>query len=509
MRCKQCDYPLWNLKARQCPECGVAFVPADYEFVINSVRFCCPHCDQPYYGIGDKGHLVPTEFNCVKCAHPVAMNQMVLRPAEGVEERQTQADHMPWLMRQQIGWWLGWIRTIGYSMVRPHLLMRATPLETSVGQAWWYATVTCLLVFFCGIGLPLMGIGVIMIAQGDRDAFGAFIAGPITTVCFTGLFLLGALVWGLVAHGLLKISGGASHSLGRTYSAILYSIGANAPLALPAIGPYCGLWVMWIWWSVSAIFMVSEGQKVHGGRAAFAVLAFPIILILLLSSGYVVAFYALMNMVGTRTQMANASPAVGETSAIVQAIVQHAVLHNGQGPRHALELVQDQTFGVSNFKAADSLTDVENISVGETSLDELEYLPPNKLALTIADEADALPDDVVAHRLGDFVFTYHGVDLSAPNPQLWIVMYSPDPDSNTGPGPSRPIVGFADGTARALPGRMANELRAQNALRAQFSLPPLPDPATVTHRKPARARNAGNGSAAPSARSDESGDEEN
>src|SRR5437870_10981399 len=108
MHCKTCDYPLWNLKARQCPECGTPFLPSQFNFVINSVRFCCPHCDQTYYGTGERGHLVPSSFVCVNCARPIAMDEMVLRPAEGVSEQQTQTDRMPWLERAQRGWIKAW-----------------------------------------------------------------------------------------------------------------------------------------------------------------------------------------------------------------------------------------------------------------------------------------------------------------------------------------------------------------------------------------------------------------
>ena len=67
MRCKQCDYRLWNLTARRCPECGTPFLPSEFEFVPNSVQFCCPHCGQAYYGTDAKGHLVPPAFTCGRC----------------------------------------------------------------------------------------------------------------------------------------------------------------------------------------------------------------------------------------------------------------------------------------------------------------------------------------------------------------------------------------------------------------------------------------------------------
>ena len=67
MRCKTCDYQLWNLRSRQCPECGTAFRVSDYDFVPNSVQFCCPHCNQIYYGTSARGQLVPPAFTCVSC----------------------------------------------------------------------------------------------------------------------------------------------------------------------------------------------------------------------------------------------------------------------------------------------------------------------------------------------------------------------------------------------------------------------------------------------------------
>ncbi len=48
------------------------------------------------------------------------------------------------------------------------------------------------------------------------------------------------------------------------------------------------------------------------------------------------------------------------------------------------------------------------------------------------------------------------------------------------------VVGLADGSTSAFP---LLAISAQNALRAKYKLPPLPDPATVTHAKPAVAGN--------------------
>ena len=72
------------LISRSCPECGVPFRPSDFEFAINSVQFCCPHCSQSYYGTGQRGHLVPVEFDCAACGRHIHMDDMALLPTEGV-----------------------------------------------------------------------------------------------------------------------------------------------------------------------------------------------------------------------------------------------------------------------------------------------------------------------------------------------------------------------------------------------------------------------------------------
>src|SRR5688572_13451876 len=99
MRCTTCQYPLWNLPGRQCPECGTPFLPSEFTFVPNSVRFCCPGCGQDYYGTGPGGHLEPEQYDCVRCGRPVSMNEMVLLPTAGVEEKQTEVEVVPWLDR--------------------------------------------------------------------------------------------------------------------------------------------------------------------------------------------------------------------------------------------------------------------------------------------------------------------------------------------------------------------------------------------------------------------------
>ncbi len=107
MQCRNCEYRLWGVKGRECPECGTPFAPSQYEFVPNSIRFCCPHCNQEYYGTGPQGHLEPAEFVCVQCGQAVGMDDMVLFPATGLDEEQTRVEPLPWLNRGKIGFLRG------------------------------------------------------------------------------------------------------------------------------------------------------------------------------------------------------------------------------------------------------------------------------------------------------------------------------------------------------------------------------------------------------------------
>jgi hypothetical protein len=101
----------------------------------------------------------------------------------------------------------------------------------------------------------------------------------------------------------------------------------------------------------------------------------------------------------------------------------------------------------------------------------------------------ALPAGVVAHRLGDYVFTYHGIDPKTDDAGLWLVIASPDPGAN-GMLLQGEVFAYqaqlADGSVLTInavdwPGALAG----QNALRAQAGLAPIPDPQTVTHSAPA------------------------
>ena len=157
MRCRNCDYPLWNLPARACPECGDPFAPSEFEFKPGAVKYCCPDCQQEYYGTSRKGHLRPSSFECVQCKRQLEMDEMVLLPAEGWDERVVVSHSAPWT-RQDIGHVRRWFATVGWSYVRPGDLIAGIPVDKGLGQSWAFMTITQLLVGLIGFALPIVVI---------------------------------------------------------------------------------------------------------------------------------------------------------------------------------------------------------------------------------------------------------------------------------------------------------------------------------------------------------------
>ena len=501
MRCRNCDYPLWNLTTSICPECGVVFAPSEFEFVPNSVRFCCPHCQQGYYGTDPKGHLLPQRFACVTCGQHIHMDEMVLLPAEGIAEARTKPDANPWLERKERGFFKAWIATVGKSLAGQAAMMRGLGDQVRPGEAWRFALLILLVWLGIGVALPIFGVAVIASTGSAHRASAAIGTAAGVTLGLAGVWFILVVLWGLSTHGLLHVTGGAQHTIGRTFEAILYSSGVTFPMAVPFFGVYCGSTFVTIWWIVSAILMIVYGQKVHGGRATFATLAFPGVVFLLIVAGYI----GLISFSITQTRAMGPggtfSTGVSATYRLTSDVVDYSMTHNGQGPQHAILLLQPATGAgtpdvvarntpAGDFVDAASLTMMGYVPVADMMLDDFVYqLSAQEQAATVQDVLASMPENVIAHRFGDHVFTYHGADLSATDNLLWVVVMLPDPDVNSPLQAWQPIkVGLANQSVNTFQFRdLAMKTQRQNVHRESIGLPPLPDLTTVTHDAPAVA----------------------
>lgn len=299
--------------------------------------------------------------------------------------------------------------------------------------------------------------------------------------------MLVIVLWGLGTHFLMKLGGEPSYGIGRTFEALCYSSGANAFTAVQCLGPYFSF-VGWIWWMISAVFTVKEGQRVSGGRAAFAVLTPPLTVLALAVAGLVL-FISIVSSQVSAMAKAIPTPTTATAASVTAAVRAWGQANGGTGPAHAIQLVMVGHLTSADFVDATTVTWEENVPIGDTTLDQWDGLTPEQQATEVQAAVAALPADVVAHRVGDYVFTYHGIDLNNPaSGQLWIVIFSPDPGANTQTTPLWYSVGFADGTTLPIQASVfPMSLQMQNILRQQQGLPPLPDPATVTHESPAPA----------------------
>lgn len=492
MRCKTCEYRLWNLPARRCPECGTPFKPSDYEFTINSVQFCCPHCGQPYYGTGERGHLVPVEFDCVGCGRHIHMDEMVLLPTEGVEENQTRIENAPWLERAQWGRVRAWLSTVGMALIRPGRLMDMLPEENATGQAIIFGVVTTLLVIAVGLA-PFFAFPLLFMSFGLGGVGGW--TGLVSILFMMGSFLVMialaiamVFLWGLIIHGLLRITGATAGGLGRTYQAVFYGTGANVGSALPCMGIYVG----WIWYVISTAIMVKSRQRVSGLRAAFATAAFPVSFLVAIIGFYVWFFLSVIPGIppagpAAGFPFAATMPAGQMNRTVLDAILIYAGDHDGAGPDHAAELVARGYLHASDLVLPGSQTKADQIVIGETTLVGLESMRREPARKEARAASAKLPPNTVAHRLGDWVFTCHGVTLNPPpDGRIWLVVQCLDPDANAGAFSSDVIAWCADGTMVVLPdSELAAGLRDQNSLRRRLGLSRLPDPRQVTHGRPA------------------------
>ncbi|MCK4873605.1 MAG: hypothetical protein KAS72_12860 [Phycisphaerales bacterium] len=175
-----------------------------------------------------------------------------------------------------------------------------------------------------------------------------------------------------------------------------------------------------------------------------------------------------------------------QTQLVVANILAHTRNNAGRAPEHAL---QHADGGSLHFLTWDSSTTPAAVPVPGGDLATFDDLDESQQAAAAQAAAQALPQGTIAHRVGDYVFTYHGIDFTAANPGLWVVIQSPDPGRNARPAIGTAVyVGCVDGVVLPIQGsRFETALVKQNALRAAAGLAPLPDPHSVTHQAPAVA----------------------
>ena len=185
---------------------------------------------------------------------------------------------VPWLEPGDRGRIASWLATIRMALLAPGGLIRGVAANSRFEAAFGFAVATTVAIYLVSLvpSAALMALWWVLTGGVEINtrflALSGFMAILAVPAAFIGMILY-LLLWGVVTHAVLRVTGKTEFGLRRTYQATMYSSGANALAAIPLLGTSLG----WIWWMASAVTMVKEGQKVHPARATFAVLTLPVV----------------------------------------------------------------------------------------------------------------------------------------------------------------------------------------------------------------------------------------
>ncbi len=274
MRCRGCEYELWNMKPGTCPECGRKWQFDEFRFHPLAAQFLCPHCDHAYGGTDNQGLPTPRAFICSGCSEPIDLDQMRALPAPNTDGSTAMDDEFPWRDIERLGKWRAFWRTVGLSMSNPTRVGRMLPERSSFRSALIFSllcgTITIVssaspIVFMIGFSNQQFSSGLEYVLQ-----FLAIFFAVVLGFAILAQILL--LLWGSCAHGILRISGGVHRPLRDSLSSTLFCTGPFLISAIPCCGFYIFL-VSVIWMGVAMIHALASLQRVSRLRASIAVLA--------------------------------------------------------------------------------------------------------------------------------------------------------------------------------------------------------------------------------------------
>jgi len=276
MRCRQCDYLLFNLTRSECPECNRPFRVDEYSFEPAAVSFHCPHCDQAYYGNDERGLPVPREFTCVTCRRPVTLNELRVVPEK--------PDAMgfigsTWDNRHQRGLWPAWWETFKQLLLQPSKFYR-DHAGKSIREAWLFSMIALYIGMVPAMCYQILAMWAVLsgslipMPAGAAPMPAGFMS--LLVVVYVSLALVGPLFIQFVVGGIysLTIQLGLvvlvphRRSLETTFRTVLYSFSAYAIYAVPICGSSVGA----VWQLVILIVGIKEVHGTTGWRAAIAVL---------------------------------------------------------------------------------------------------------------------------------------------------------------------------------------------------------------------------------------------
>jgi hypothetical protein len=482
MRCRTCNYPLWNTKARVCSECGSGFKPSDFDFEPGRVTFQCPHCSTGYYGMSARGHLVPASFRCSGCAQQVSMDEMSLVPLEGgLDSTPTQDGSNPWYERSTLV--RPFLTTTVMLLQTPSSFGRSMPADASLGPAAIYVSIAFGVQMILTLALQAALFALLsafMVGVAGAAFGGGFVMRQVVQSAIFGLGF--GLVWllleSVLTFGLLRVFGGQGAGLQRTIVCYAFTSGAGAVLlwfaAVPCLGALLAL--AWIVWSiVIAVQLISASMRISIGTAVAAVLFSRIIMLIVGFGLLFAALFVAPQAIGLPAGIAGVF--TGRAGSTMASGLHTARLATGAWPTSPTEPFLNDPLGAVEFLSyVDRRAPDPGFGAARTS----QVFTAGGMA-AFAAESDALatrmPPPRTPFRIGTAIFLYPASD-GDPDDWLFIVDY----------GLGRPVeVHRAFDMELLRPSEFEAELAAFEARRAARGLAPLPDLGTLPDLKPAPA----------------------
>ena len=270
MRCGSCDYALWGLSGRTCPECGQGFELRAYTFAPGSVEFCCPHCGDARRSTGKRSFPWPREFTCDKCGQWIGLEQMVVQPAPGYSEDDTRRrDILRWFERP---WWSlrGWWEVGQCATVVGEDFTQRMPRQVR----WAKASVFMI----CMIGLLVFGITAtytLPIAIGDGFDDSLVVEAALVACASFVLAIAFIVLMACVVHSVLMLTGRVRGSFGRTFEMVVYTSTPMLIVMLPCMGWILAPFAFAIW-MISISDKLIYAHKVSLRRALLAAWSMPL-----------------------------------------------------------------------------------------------------------------------------------------------------------------------------------------------------------------------------------------
>ena len=204
---------------------------------------------------------------------------MCARPAEGTDGSQAIQQDFVWSDRRQVGRWRAFWRVVGYSLGTPSRIGNTMTQKRDLRGALWFSFLCLLFASFNWLVFISAGILIPIYIIGQRNS--VFTIVLIALAFFLGLMLalqLFLVVWGLITHALIRMTGRTRRPLGHTLSATQYCAGTFIVSAIPLCGFYFSL-IGLVWMAVAMVSALAALHKISRWRTAFAVLAPPVVMI--------------------------------------------------------------------------------------------------------------------------------------------------------------------------------------------------------------------------------------